>query len=79
MSRLSSQPGWELPISEVSALAVRKLPSGAREVVAVSDDEFDVVTVTLSDEDAPIETVQHQLPADITAAAQGSEFEGVGL
>jgi subtilisin-like proprotein convertase family protein len=73
--------GWSLPLTEVSALAVRGASTGGRELVAVSDEQFDVLTVELDDTGAPGRCTAHMLatvlPPDLLARTDGSEFEGV--
>jgi hypothetical protein len=81
MGRLRSTGEWALPLSEVSALARRDLQSGRRELVAVSDEHFDAVSVELDDDHNLGEPVTHplaQLLADeLVSASEGSEFEGL--
>jgi hypothetical protein len=81
MTRLASEDTWALPLKELSALALRRLPSRARELIAVSDDDYTVVSAKLSDDDEPAQAVSHplaeQLPHTVTDATEGSEFEGV--
>ena len=80
-SRLSSQDSWALPLTEVSALTLCHLALGAPELLAVSDEDFDVVRVELDDYGRPGEAAHHpiwrQLPADMRSATAGSEFEGI--
>jgi hypothetical protein len=81
MGRLRRQMAWELPLTEVSALTLRALPSGGHEVVAASDEEFDVVSAPLDWSGAPGASEAHDveslLPDAIRSASEGSEFEGV--
>jgi hypothetical protein len=80
-SRLSRLESWALPLIEVSGLTLRGLPLGATELIAVSDEDFDVVSLELDGKGRPREAAQHplwrQLPDDVRSGTGGSEFEGV--
>ena len=81
MGRLQSTAEWELPLTEVSALALRGPGGGGRELVAVSDEDFDVVTAALDDDGTVGEPRTHRLASvlsdELVSASEGSEFEGV--
>jgi hypothetical protein len=81
MGRLRSTGEWALPLSEVSALARRDLRSGLRELVAVSDEDFDAVSVEVDDDHNLGQPVTHPLapllPDELVSESEGSEFEGL--
>jgi hypothetical protein len=69
-----------LPLTEISALAVRRA-GGPAELVAVGDDDFGVLTVPLSDDrslgPADRHELRRDLPRKIVDDSEASEFEGV--
>jgi hypothetical protein len=81
MARLRSTAEWELPLTEVSALALRERGAGARELVAVSDEDFTVASAELDQDHEVVEAATHPLAPllsdELVSASEGSEFEGV--
>jgi len=69
-----------LPVREISALTTRPGESGV-ELMAVSDEEFAVITAELDAELRPAATQRHDLsqvlPASILQGEGGSGFEGI--
>jgi hypothetical protein len=69
-----------LPLSEISAFALRPGEEGT-ELIAVADDDFGVLCVPLSDTGRLGESDRHELwrklPMDLVAESDGSQFEGV--
>jgi hypothetical protein len=69
-----------LPLTEISAFALRQGADG-REVVAVADDDFGILRVPFDGGGSLGEVDRcdawRSLPVDVLAASEGSEFEGV--
>jgi hypothetical protein len=69
-----------LPLTEISAFALRQGEAGT-ELIAVGDDDFGVLCVPLSDDGQLGESKRcdlwRKLPMDVVASSDGSQFEGV--
>jgi hypothetical protein len=74
---LATASSWELPLAEVSALALRPIgPAGATELVAVEDERYAVATAAIARSGvAPGRTAE--IDAGQPAGGADSEFEGV--
>jgi hypothetical protein len=80
MPALMRSGSWALPLREISSLACRSAGAG-QELLAVGDEAFVLVAAALDAQEAPARPrwidLGPLLPAEITAAAEGSEWEGV--
>lgn len=69
-----------LPLTEISAFALRQGEAGA-ELIVVGDEDFGVLCVPLSDDGQLGESERcdlwRKLPMDVVASSDGSQFEGV--
>lgn len=80
MSPLHLEARTALPLTEISAFALRRGEAGT-ELIAVADDDFGVLCVPLSDDGQLGESdrcdLWRKLPMDVLASSDGSQFEGV--
>jgi hypothetical protein len=69
-----------LPLTEISAFALRQGEAGT-ELIAVGDDDFGVLCVPLSEDgqlgESERSDLWRKLPMDVVASSDGSQFEGV--
>ena len=69
-----------LPLTEISAFALRKGEDGT-ELIAVADDDFGVLCVPLSGDgqlgESDRRDLWRKLPMDVVTSSDGSQFEGV--
>jgi hypothetical protein len=82
MTVLDVQRAWALPLTEVSALTIRREGAGDH-LMGVGDEDFAVVVAGLRDADVEVpsgaRSLQDLLGDDILDAPDGSEFEGVAV
>lgn len=80
MAALQLEARTALPLTEISAFALRQGEAGT-ELIAVGDDDFGVLCVPLSDDGQLGESKRcdlwRKLPMDVVASSDGSQFEGV--
>ena len=80
MAALRLEARTALPLTEISAFALRQGEAGT-ELIAVGDDDFGVLCVPLSDDGQLGESKRcdlwRKLPMDVVASSDGSQFEGV--
>ena len=80
MSALHLEARTALPLTEISAFALRRGEAGT-ELIAVADDDFGVLCVPLSDDgqlgESDRSDLWRKLPMDVVASSDGSQFEGV--
>jgi SdiA-regulated len=76
----SAIAGWKLRLDEVSALCVRRAPSGDQELLAVGDENFAIHRATLQGdrlESRRRVSVRHALPDRHSIGGGGSEWESI--
>ena len=80
MAALRLEARTALPLTEISAFALRQGEAGT-ELIAVGDDDFGVLCVPLSDDgqlgESERRDLWRKLPMDVVASSDGSQFEGV--